>query len=191
MGSGSGGVFAAEGLEPLPIAIRLETPGDEPGVRRVHEAAFPGPEEAAIVDEIRRLAPLGWQSIVAADRSRAIVGHVLLSPCAVHDAAGERVGEVLALGPIGVLPAVQFRGVGSALINASVTLAVARGVPALVLLGQPLYYPRFGFTSARDAGLEPPAAAWPDVAWMARLLPAWTDRLRGTVRYAKPFEPLA
>jgi putative acetyltransferase len=188
--SGPGGV-SAEGPEPLPVTLRLETPGDEPGVRRVHHAAFPGPEEAAIVDEIRRIAPDGWQSIVAVDRSGDIVGHVLLSPCPIEDEAGARVGEVLALGPVGVLPEVQFRGVGTALVTASISLAMARGVPAVVLLGHPSYYPRFGFVSARSIGLEPPAQAWPDAAWMARLLPAWTDDLRGTVRFPEAFEPLA
>lgn len=191
MAPGPGGVFASDGPEPLPITIRLEAPGDEPGVRRVHEAAFPGPEEAAIVDEIRRVGPDGWQSIVALGTAGEIVGHVLLSPCPVEDDAGRRVGEVLALGPIGVLPEVQFRGVGTALITAAFSLAMARGVPAIVLLGQPAYYPRFGFVSARSCGLEPPAAAWPDAAWLARRLPAWSDELRGTVRYPEAFEPLA
>jgi putative acetyltransferase len=189
--AGGPGTIASQGTEPLPIAIRLETPGDEPGVRHVHELAFPGPEEALIVDAIRSLAPAGWQSVVAEDRAGRIVGHVLLSPCPVEDEAGDRVAEVLALGPIGVLPEVQFRGVGSALIAASVSLAVARGVPAIVLLGQPGYYPRFGFGSARAQGLEPPAQAWPDEAWMAKLLPAWSDACRGTVRYPEAFEPLA
>jgi putative acetyltransferase len=189
--TGPGSVFAGPGPEPLPITIRLETPGDEPGVRRVHELAFPGPEEAAIVDEIRRTAPAGWLSILAVDAAGRIAGHVLLSPCAVEDAAGTRVGEVLALGPIGVLPRVQHRGVGSALMAAAVSLAVARGIPAVVLLGHASYYPRFGFGSARSLGLEPPAAAWPDEAWLARLLPAWTDAMRGTVRYPEAFEPLA
>jgi putative acetyltransferase len=188
---GPGGVLAAEGPEPLPITIRLEAPGDEPGVRRVHMAAFPGPEEAAIVDQIRALAPAGWQSIVALSTAGEVVGHVLLSPCPVEDEAGGHVGEVLALGPIGVLPAVQFRGVGTALITAAFSLAMARGAPAIVLLGQPAYYPRFGFVPARSCGLEPPAAAWPDAAWMARRLPAWNDSLRGIVRYPEAFEPLA
>ena len=188
-----GGVFATGGVGPLPVSIRLETPGDEREVRRVHEAAFPGPEEADIVDRIRREAPAGWQSLVAVDADGGIVGHVLLSPCAVEDQDedGERVGEVLALGPIGVLPGLQRRGVGSALMATAMSLAVARAVPAIVLLGHASYYPRFGFGSARDVGLEPPAAAWPDAAWMARLLPAWTDAMRGTVRYPEAFEPLA
>ena len=67
---GSGRVLAAGGPEPLPISIRLEAPGDEPGVRHVELAAFTGPEEADIVDRIRREAPAGWQSLVAVDAGR-------------------------------------------------------------------------------------------------------------------------
>ncbi len=188
---GDPGVFAAGGDAPLSVSIRLETPGDEPGARQVHEAAFPGPEEADIVDRIRREAPAGWRSLVAVDADGLIVGHVLLSPCSVEDENAERVGEVLALGPIAVLPACQRRGVGSALMASAMSLALARAVPAIVLLGDASYYPRFGFESARGVGLMPPADAWPDTAWMARRLPAWTEDLRGTVHYPEAFGPLA
>jgi predicted N-acetyltransferase YhbS len=189
--NGPGRVFAADGPEPLPITIRLETPGDEPGVRSVELAAFTGPEEADIVDRIRDDAPAGWQSLVAADLEGRIVGHLLMTPCRVEADDGAVVGEVLAIGPVAVLPAAQFRGVGSALMGAAIGLAIARGAPAVVLLGHPAYYPRFGFTAARAMGLEPPAAAWPDAAWLGRRLPAWTESLRGTVRYHEAFEPLA
>ena len=73
----------------------------------------------------------------------------------------------------------------------AMSLAVARAVPALVLLGHPTYYPRFGFESARGIGLQPPDQRWPDAAWLARRLPAWTDAIRGTVRYPEAFEPFA
>ncbi len=185
------GDVAAGGNAPLPVSIRLEIPDDGPGIRRVHESAFPGPEEADIVDRIRSEAPAGWQSLVAVDGGGAIVGHVLLSPCPVEDEDGERVGEVLALGPIAVLLEYQRRGVGSALMATAMSLALARAVPAIVLLGHASYYPRFGFDSARGVGLLPPADAWPDTAWMARRLPAWTDDIRGTVRYPEAFGPLA
>jgi len=182
---------AARGPAPLAITVRLEGPGDEPAIRHVEEAAFPGPEEADIVDRIRREAPAGWQSLVAVDAAARIVGHLLLSPCPVTDDAGSPVAEVLAIGPVAVLPDVQFRGVGSALMAAAMGLAIARAVPAVVLLGHPSYYPRFGFVPARGLGLQPPAQAWPDDAWMGRRLPAWTDDAMGTVRYPEAFEPLA
>lgn len=185
-------VFALDGPEPLAISVRLEAPGDEPGVRDVERAAFSGPEEADIVDRIRSEAPRGWYSIVATlPGDGPIVGHVLLTPCPVVDADGVRRGEVLAIGPVAVQPDVQYRGVGSSLMAAAQGIAVSRGVPALVLLGHPAYYPRFGFEPARAVGLRPPADAWPDDAWMARLLPAWTDELQGTVQYPAAFEPLA
>ncbi|HYO44807.1 MAG TPA: N-acetyltransferase [Candidatus Limnocylindrales bacterium] len=196
MTSGPGTPFAIPGPDPFPVRIRIETPGDEPGVRVVNRAAFSGPEEADIVDAIRRDAPEGWHSLVAvgAPASTAdgiVVGHLLLSPCRVEGRGGETLARVLAIGPVAVLPELQLRGVGSALMGAAMSLAIARGVPALVLLGHPAYYPRFGFGSARELGLEPPAPEWPDSAWMARLLPAWTDAMRGTVRYHVAFEPLA
>ena len=185
-----GGASTTGRVDPFHVSIHLETPGDEPGVRRVHEAAFAGPEEADIVDRIRREAPDGWQSLVAVDARGATVGHLLLSPCPVEDDAGDLVAEVLALGPIAVLPGVQLRGVGSALMATAISLAVARAAPAIVLLGHASYYPRFGFQPARGLGLLPPAEAWPDDAWMARLLPAWAESCRGTVRYPEAFEPL-
>jgi len=184
-----GRIFSDAAPEPLPVTIRLEAPGDEAGVRGVNLAAFTGPEEAEIVDRIRREGPTGWLSLVAIDGAGAIVGHVLLSPCPVIGGDGVPVGEVLAIGPIAVLPAVQFRGVGSSLMASAMSLAVARAVPALVLLGHPTYYPRFGFESARGIGLQPPSPRWPDAAWMARRLPMWTDALRGTVRFPGAFEP--
>ena len=193
---GPGTPSAAPGPEPVAVRVRLETPGDGPGVRRLNLAAFTGPEEADIVDRIRREAPDGWHSLVAVGAPGTpadgiVVGQLLLSPCRVEDDDGVTLATVLAIGPVAVLPELQLRGIGSALMAAAMSLAVARGVPALVLLGHPSYYPRFGFGSARAVGLEPPAAVWPDAAWMARLLPAWTDAMRGTVRYPEAFEPLA
>lgn len=191
MTDGAGGSHVTGDAEPLDVSVRLEVSGDEPAVRDVELAAFTGPEEAEIVERIRSEAPDGWQSLVAVDATGRIVGHLLLSPCAVEDDEGGRVATVLAVGPVAVLPAVQYRGVGSSLMYAAMSLAMARAVPALVLLGHPSYYPRFGFTPARDAGLEPPADAWPDEAWMARRLPAWDDSMRGTVRYPEAFGQLA
>ena len=173
------------------MTVRLESPADVAAVRAVELAAFTGPEEADVVDRIRDEAPVGWLSLVAVTDAGDVVGHLLMSPCPVEDDAGGAVATVIAIGPVAVHPAVQRQGIGSALMHAATAVAIARGVPALVLLGHAAYYPRFGFEPARGVGLEPPADAWPDPVWLARRLPAWDESMRGTVRYPEAFGPLA
>jgi putative acetyltransferase len=175
----------------LAVTVRLEASGDEPAIRSLELAAFTGPEEADTVDRIRAEAPPGWLSLVAVDGSGEILGHLLLSPCRVEDTLGDQVATVLAVGPVAVEPAMQLRGIGSALMHAATAVALARGVPALVLLGHAAYYPRFGFEPARAIGLQPPTDAWPDPVWLARRLPAWDESMRGTVRYPEAFGALA
>lgn len=111
------------------------------------------------------------------------MGHVVLS--AGRD---DVLPGVLALGPIGVLPAVQGRGVGAALMRAAIELAERRGAPAIVLLGHATYYPRFGFVSARSIGIDPPAD-WSDDHWMALPLAGWDGTLRGVFRFSPAFDP--
>jgi predicted N-acetyltransferase YhbS len=152
--------------------------------------------DAAITDAIRAEAPEGWHSLVAvgAPGSMAdgvIVGALLLSPAPIEGDDGSELATALAIGPVAVLPELQYRGIGSALMGAAMGLAIARGVPALVLLGHDTYYPRFGFVAARGVGLQPPTEKWPDQFWMAKLLPAWDDDFQGTVRFHEAFGPLA
>jgi putative acetyltransferase len=114
----------------------------------------------------------------------AVVGHVLLSPVTV---GGARDGDVLGLAPMAVLPAYQRRGVGTALVGAALAAARARGHGAVVVLGHPTYYPRFGFVPARRYGLHSEYDA-PDDAFLAvELRPRGLADCRGLVRYRPEF----
>jgi putative acetyltransferase len=55
---------------------------------------------------------------------------------------------VLGLGPLGVEPGWQRRGVGSALMHAILGGAEACGETLVGLVGDPAYYGRFGFAPA-------------------------------------------
>ncbi|MGH3687190.1 MAG: GNAT family N-acetyltransferase [Pseudonocardiaceae bacterium] len=50
----------------------------------------------------------------------------------------------ISLGPLGVIPACQRRGVGRALMHAVLAAADALDEPAVTLLGDPAYYSRSG-----------------------------------------------
>lgn len=100
-----------------------------------------------------------------------------------------RVGDAdaLGLGPIGVLPAFQGRGIGSALVRESVRIAEANGEGVIALLGDPAYYGRFGFVPSTDLGVLPPDPAWGGYFQALRLASA-TDAHRGDFSYAAPFD---
>jgi putative acetyltransferase len=100
---------------------------------------------------------------------------------------GSRIrGRVLALGPIAVLPVWQHHHIGTKLMHAALERCELEGAAAVVLVGSPTYYLRFGFEWARAVGLLPPGH-WPDEVWLAHLLPAWTPADVGVVHYARPF----
>lgn len=60
------------------------------------------------------------------------------------------------LGPIAVDPDRQRRGIGGALMRASIDAARATGERGIFLYGSPDYYPRFGFEDARRWGVTTP-----------------------------------
>lgn len=125
---------------------RTETPADTQPIRAVLAAAFPTAEETDLVEALRA-DPGAWirgLSIVA-ESAGEVIGHALLTRCAIGPA------PALALAPVAVVPRLQGRGVGAAAVRAAPAAARDAGEHAVVVLGDPAYYSRFGFTPAADA----------------------------------------
>ena len=133
------------------MRIRLELPSDLDAIRAVNRAAFGAEVEANLVDALRREAsPI--ISLVA-DEDGAVIGHVMFSPVSIDgEAAG--VPTLMGLAPLAVLPGRQRRGVGAALVREGLAACRRRDVAAIVLVGMPEYYPRFGFAPGSLFGLR-------------------------------------
>jgi len=176
-----------QAMEPLAVSVRPERAADRDAIRALHDAVFAEPDEGLIVDGIRGTGDaIEGGSLVALDGSGTVIGHLLASKGAIVGSDGvER--PVWMLGPFAVRADLQGRGVGARLMREQINLATRRGVPLICLLGEASYYPRFGFSPARAMGIEPPQP-WPDEAWQALKLPAYTSDLRGRARYAAPFK---
>ncbi|MDA8236461.1 MAG: N-acetyltransferase [Chloroflexi bacterium] len=172
------------------VLVRPERPGDRGDVeaaRAVELAAFPTDAEAQLLDALRAAGACDPARSLLAEVEGAIVGHCLVTATTLERPDGSRVpGRVLAIGPIGVVPALQGRRIGTRLMDAALALCEREGAAAVVLVGNPTYYARFGFAPARAQGLLPPGH-WRDEVWLARRLPASRPDDVGVVHYARPF----
>jgi putative acetyltransferase len=161
--------------------IRPEQPSEYDAIRALHLAAFaPSTAEAEILDALRADGDLVPSLSLVALRDGAIAGHVAISRAWVEET------EVLALGPIGVLPALQRAGIGAELMRATLAAASGTAWPLVALLGHADYYPRFGFELAEPLGLRCPYPVETE-HWMAYRLPAYDPAVRGAFRYAGAF----
>jgi len=130
------------------MLIRGEERGDWALVHAVNESAFPTPAEANLVDALREQAePL--VSLVAEDHG-AIVGHILFSPVSL---SGHSSLKIMGLGPMAVAPEHQRKGIGTALVRGGLEQCRTLGIGAVVVLGHPSYYPRFGFSPSSRFGI--------------------------------------
>lgn len=170
------------------MRIRPETAADRAPVARLNRLAFAQPAEAQLVDALRD-AGRATVSLVAADARHGVIGHILFSPVRL-DPAPASPPNWLGLAPMAVLPAHQRTGVGAALVRAGLDAARAAGATAVVVLGHPTYYPRFGFVPASRVGLRCVYDA-PDEAFLAlELVTGGFGGRRGLVRYAPEFDAL-
>ena len=60
----------------------------------------------------------------------------------------------ITFGPVSVLPSKQVNGIGSFLITQSLKKAKELGFKAVVILGYPLFYHRFGFQNSRKFNIK-------------------------------------
>ena len=131
------------------MKLRLEEERDAEVALAVERAAFGSETQPEIVRAVRN-EPDSFG--VGAEDDGRIVEHVQLSRAWIGADA------VLALGPVGVEPERQGEGIGSALIRAALDEAGRRHERAVILLGSPDFYPRFGFEPAATHGLRNPFA---------------------------------
>ncbi|MGY1779313.1 GNAT family N-acetyltransferase [Geodermatophilus sp. SYSU D01036] len=162
------------------MIVRRERPADAAAVDAVHRAAFPTDVEARLVGELRADAGFLPHLSLVAVGGDDVVGHVI----ATRGWIDPLDAPVLGLGPLGVRPDRQGRGVGTVLVHALVAVAEAAGERLVALLGDPGFYARAGFVRASDLGVEPPDPAW-GAHFRARRLAGREQR--GTFRYAEPF----
>ena len=149
--------------------IRPERPEDIDAIFEVNFQAFAQDGEARLVNALRDDGDyLQELSLVAVSGDR-IIGHILFPPITIVSDNAET--PALALAPLAVHQ--YFQRLGHRIV---------------IVVGHPTYYPKFGFTAARDFGINAPFPC-PDEAFMALPLASGAlDGISGTVRYPLAFD---
>ena len=166
--------------------IRSEEAGDAAGIATVLTEAFSRKDEAELVATIRNSDAYDPALSLVCVEEGHIVGYVLFSPVVIRAADCDET-PALALAPVAVLKTFQNKGIGTALIEEGIHRSYQKGVKIIVVLGEPGYYRRFRFESARDHKIEPPWEV-PEGSFM--VLGLETNILRdvhGIVHYPEPF----
>jgi putative acetyltransferase len=157
IGCGHRGTHRQEAMMPKheTPCIRPSTSGDIAAIEGLTRAAFPDEDLLPLLHDL--LGPtagvLSLVAVVAGD----IAGHAAFTRGTVSGGGA----QVALLGPLAVAAAWRGRGIARALVAEGARAVAADGVVQLLVLGDPAFYGRLGFT--QEDGVEPPF----------RLPPAW------------------
>lgn len=158
--------------------IRPEGPQDAPAIATLITGAFltaahADGNEAEIVARLR--AEGGLLLSLVSEGPNGIQGHIAASPCSVGGQTGWA-----CIAPLAVDPAQQRSGIGTALVGAALAQLRRLSVGGVVIVGDPVYYGRFGF--AAD-----PAIFAPDIPPDYVLTRRFASTAAGVLRFHAAF----
>jgi putative acetyltransferase len=168
------------------MEVRAEQPADVAAVYQVNVAAFGRAQEANLVNQLRGVTATFSLVAVAAGQ---IVGHIFFSPVTIAEEAAADV-SILGLGPVAVRPNYQGQGIGSLLIQQGLAACTRCGFKAIVVLGAPAYYSRFGFVPAQQQGLRCEYSVPAEAFMVLELASGALAGRGGTIKYRSEFNDL-
>lgn len=100
-------------------------------------------------------------SFAAVDGAGALLGTIQCWPCGLFDDGGGLIQPLVLVGPVAVMPGVQNKGIGKALMDAMLAAAEQEATTSfsapLCMIGDPDYYGRFfGFTAEATGAWQMP-----------------------------------
>jgi len=163
-------------MKTLAPVFRPETAAEQPAIEALHEHAFGPGRFARTAFRLREgVAPDAELSLVAMVGDR-LAGSVKITPILIGDAPS------LLLGPLAVDPDFEKRGIGRALVRATVEKAKALGHRTMLLVGDGPYYGPLGFHRVHPDVVVMPGPVDPARVLLCELAEGAAAATRGRVR---------
>ncbi len=170
-----GAAFTEHSLADLSLIISPEQPDDDVQIEKLSERTFGPGRFARTAYRLREGHSHLREFSFTARIGTLLVGSVRLAPIFIGKS------KALLLGPLTVEPPFRSRGIGRALIEASLEAAKKSGVKLVLLVGDEPYYGRLGFKKVPKGKVEMPGPVDPDRVLIAELAPAAFEGVEGAV----------
>jgi len=165
------------------MIIREEQPSDMEIIWKVNVEAFETEAEANLVNSLRD-SGCTFISLVA-ETDNKVVGHILFTP--VELSGNKNKLKIIGLAPMAVLSQYQNKGLGSKLVETGLERCKSLGYDAVVVLGHPTYYPKFGFVPSVKYGIKSEYDVPDEVFMILELTPGSLKHHEGVIRYHEAF----
>jgi predicted N-acetyltransferase YhbS len=158
------------------FALSPETPEDAEAIERLNERVFGPGRFAKTAYRVRETTPADMGLSFTARVGPLLVGANAMTPIFI--------GEIPAflLGPLIVEPVFRSRGIGEALVHASLEAARAAGGRLAVLVGDESYYGRMGFKPTPPGRIFMPGPVDPGRLLHCELVEEALEGVAGKVR---------
>jgi len=134
----------------LAVTLTPLANADPNAVETLLDAAFGTDRRGRTAYRLREGASAIPELSFAAWDGERLVGTLQSWPVTLRTAEGSE--TLVMVGPVAVVPDLQTQGIGKALMAALTDAAEATGHDALMMIGDPEYYERFGFTAEPATG---------------------------------------
>jgi putative acetyltransferase len=148
----------------------------------------PGCSEHLLVHKLRADSAYIPEISRVAEKDGKIVGTIMYSRAKVVE--GDLTHEVLTFGPLCVEPSLQKTGIGGLLLETTIQLAREAGYKAIIIFGEPGYYPRHGFVNCNHFGITTSKGENFDAFMGIELIPGGMEGVHGKFYEAEVFENL-
>ncbi len=165
------------------MIIREEQPSDIEKIWKVNIGAFETIAEANLVNSLRD-SGCTFISLVAETETK-VVGHILFTQ--VELSGNKNNLKIIGLAPMAVLSQYQNKGIGSKLVQTGLKRCKSLGYDAVVVLGHPDYYPKFGFVPSVKYGIKSEYDVSDEVFMILELIPGSLKHHEGEIKYHEAF----
>lgn len=170
----------------IDMIVRTERPEDYSEIYELVKIAFQtakvsNGKEQDFVNYLRASKDYVSQLALVVEENSKIIGQIMFTTTFIR--SGDKKYQILLLAPVAVLVEHRGKGIGASLIIEGMKRAKDLGYQAVILVGDPAFYCRFGFKPTVDYGIRNTNNIPDEYVLACELIPSALAGIAGTIHF--------